>query len=124
MDWGGVDYCDVIISCLDSFWRHPFTAEDPLLSKWRNATFLQIFSDEETNSSTSWMASAFVANVHIWVNYLTKKNLMSWFKVKGRFNKKVNKFIIYFGNCINKSHSTRTLHAKHKMTESFVSVLI
>ncbi len=26
-----------------SFWRHPFTAEDPLLSKWCNATFLQIW---------------------------------------------------------------------------------
>ncbi len=38
-----------------SFWRHPFTAEDPLLSKWCIATFLQICSDEETNSSTSWM---------------------------------------------------------------------
>ncbi len=24
-----------------SFWRHPFTAEDPLLSKWCNDTFLQ-----------------------------------------------------------------------------------
>ncbi len=24
-----------------SFWRHPFTAEDPLMSKWCNATFLQ-----------------------------------------------------------------------------------
>ncbi len=31
-----------------SFWRHPFTAEDPLVSKWCNATFLQICSDEET----------------------------------------------------------------------------
>ncbi len=38
------------------FWRHPFTAEDPLVSKWCNAKFLQICSDEETNSSTSWMA--------------------------------------------------------------------
>ncbi len=38
------------------FWRHPFTAEDPLVSKWWNAKFLQICSDEETNSSTSWMA--------------------------------------------------------------------
>ncbi len=27
-----------------SFWRHPFTAEDPLLSRWWNATFLQICS--------------------------------------------------------------------------------
>ncbi len=35
-----VDYCDVFISCFDLFWRHPFTAEDPLLSKWCNATFL------------------------------------------------------------------------------------
>ncbi len=26
-----------------SFWRHPFTAEDPLASKWWNATFLQIW---------------------------------------------------------------------------------
>ncbi len=60
MDWGDVDYCDAIISCLDSFWRHPFTAVDPLLIKWRNATFLQIFSDEETNSSTSWMAGEWV----------------------------------------------------------------
>ncbi len=44
------------ISCLDSFWRHPFTAEDPLMSKWCNATFLQICSVEETNSSISYMA--------------------------------------------------------------------
>ncbi len=49
-----LDYCDVFISCLD--WRHPFTADDPLVSKWCNATFLQICSDEETNSSASWMA--------------------------------------------------------------------
>ncbi len=26
-----------------SFWRHPFTAEDPLLRQWCNATFLQIW---------------------------------------------------------------------------------
>ncbi len=36
-----------------SFWRHPFTAEDPLVSKWWNAIFLHTSSDEETNSSTS-----------------------------------------------------------------------
>ncbi len=38
------------------FWRHPFTAEDPLVSKWCDATFLQTCSDEESNSSTSWIA--------------------------------------------------------------------
>ncbi len=26
-----------------SFWRHPFTAEHPLVSKWCNVTFLQIW---------------------------------------------------------------------------------
>ncbi len=33
-----------------SFWRHPFTAEDPLVSKWSSAEFLQICSHEETNN--------------------------------------------------------------------------
>ncbi len=49
MDWSDVDYCDVFISCFDLFWRHPFTAEDPLVSNWCNATFLQNCLDEETN---------------------------------------------------------------------------
>ncbi len=46
----------MLISCLDSFWRHPFTAEDASVSRWCNAAFLQISSDEETNSSISWTA--------------------------------------------------------------------
>ncbi len=33
-----------------AFWRHPFTADDLLVSKWCNAKFLQICSSEETNS--------------------------------------------------------------------------
>ncbi len=61
LEWCGllVDYCDVFISCLDSHsdGTHSLqTVEDPLLSKCCNATFLQICSDEETNSSTSWKA--------------------------------------------------------------------
>ncbi len=35
-----VDYCDVYQLFGISFWRHPFTAEDPLVSKWCTATFL------------------------------------------------------------------------------------
>ncbi len=31
---------------MDSFWRHPFTAEDPLMCKWCSAKFLQICSDD------------------------------------------------------------------------------
>ncbi len=30
-----------------SFWRHPFTAEDPLMSKWFNAQILQIRPEGE-----------------------------------------------------------------------------
>ncbi len=38
-----------------SFWWHPMTAEDPLVSNWCNATFLQICHDEETNWSIFWL---------------------------------------------------------------------
>ncbi len=46
LEWCGllVDYCDCFYQLFGlSFWRHPFTAEDPLVSKWWNATFLQIW---------------------------------------------------------------------------------
>ncbi len=52
-----------------SFWRHPFTAEDPLVNKWCNATFLQIYSDEETNSSTSWIAWGWVHFQQIFIYF-------------------------------------------------------
>ncbi len=58
--WTGLDYLWIIVMFYQlfglSFWRHPFTAEDPLVSKRWNAKFLQICSHEETNSSTSRMA--------------------------------------------------------------------
>ncbi len=46
MDWSRVDYLWIIVIFFDqlfelSFWRHPFTAEDPLVSKWCNAEFDQ-----------------------------------------------------------------------------------
>ncbi len=77
VNWLLVDYCDVFISCLDSHsdW-HPFTADDPLVSKWWNATFLQICSDEETNKLIYILddlrASKFPANIHFWINYSFK----------------------------------------------------
>ncbi len=57
LEWCGlvVDYCDYQLFGL-SFWRHPFTAQDPLMSKWCDTKCLQICSDEAPNSSTSWMA--------------------------------------------------------------------
>ncbi len=39
-----------------SFWRHPFTAEDPLVSKLCNTVISPICSDEKTNTSTSSIA--------------------------------------------------------------------
>ncbi len=52
-----------------SFWRHPFTAEDPLVSKWCNAVFLQICSDEETNTYIldGLRVSVLPSCVHIWL---------------------------------------------------------
>ncbi len=51
MDWSRVDYLCFYQLFGRSFWRHPFTAEDPLVSKWCNAKILQIHCfDEETNS--------------------------------------------------------------------------
>ncbi len=59
-DWIHVEYLWIIVMFLSAVWtliqQHPFTAEDPLVSRWCNATLLKICSDEETNSSTSWMA--------------------------------------------------------------------
>ncbi len=46
-----------------SFWRHPFIAEDWLVSKCCNAKFLQMRSGEQTNSPTSWMVWGWV---HFW----------------------------------------------------------
>ncbi len=42
LEWCGLLWCFYQLFGL-SFWRHPFTAEHPLVSKWRNATFLQIW---------------------------------------------------------------------------------
>ncbi len=44
-----VDYCDAYQLFGLLFWLHPFTAEDLLVSKWCNAKFIQICSDEENN---------------------------------------------------------------------------
>ncbi len=46
LEWRGLLWCFNQLFGL-SFWRHPFTTEYPLVSKWSNATFLQICSDEE-----------------------------------------------------------------------------
>ncbi len=55
-----------------SFWRHPFTAEHPLLSKWCNDTFLQIWwRNKLIYILDGLMVSTFTANVHFgWTIHL------------------------------------------------------
>ncbi len=48
--WCGLLWCFYQLFGL-SFWRHPFTAEDPLVCRWCNATFLHICPHVETISS-------------------------------------------------------------------------
>ncbi len=66
MDWSHVDYFWIMFYyCFYqlfglSFWWHPLTAEDLLVSIWYNVKFLKICFDEETNSFTSCMAWGWV----------------------------------------------------------------
>ncbi len=88
MNWSGMDYLRIFVWIIMDycdycdvqmfehlFWRHPFTAEYPLASKWCNAKFLQIYSDTKTNSLTSWMAWEWVhfhqTLIFVWTISLT-----------------------------------------------------
>ncbi len=56
-----------------SFWRHPFTAEDPLVTKWFYATFLQIcfwWRNKLMFILDGLRVSTFSATFNFWVNYL------------------------------------------------------
>ncbi len=63
-----------------SFWRHPFTAEDPLVSRWCNATFYQIWwRNKFIYILDGLRVITFSANLNFWVNYSFK-----WFDTLGR----------------------------------------
>ncbi len=54
LEWCGLRWCFYQLFGL-SFWRHPFTAEDPLVNKWWNATLIQICSEEiKSTSGMTW----------------------------------------------------------------------
>ncbi len=68
MDWSGVDYCDVFIRCLDSHSDgHPFTAEHLLMSKWWNATSLQIWWRNKLILIMDGLKESI--HFHFWLNY-------------------------------------------------------
>ncbi len=67
--WSGVDYCDVFISCLDSFWRHPFTVEHPLVSKWYISPNLFCWRNKLLFVLGDLRVNTFSGIFHFWVNY-------------------------------------------------------
>ncbi len=78
----GLKSCGLLLSIYQlfglSFWRHPFTAKDPLVSKWCNVTFLQICSDEETNSSKSRMAWEWVKHIFLFSWTISSIYILIW----------------------------------------------
>ncbi len=46
----------MFLSAVWAFWLHPFTAQDPIVSKWCNAEFLQIFSERKQTHLYLWWA--------------------------------------------------------------------
>ncbi len=59
----------IFLSTVIELWRHPFTAEVPLVNTLSNPTFLQICFDEETNSLDGQRVITFSANVHFLAKY-------------------------------------------------------
>ncbi len=59
-----------------SFWRHPFTAKYPLVSKWCNVKFLQSFPmiNKLIYILDGLRACTFLANFHFWLNYSFNSN--------------------------------------------------
>ncbi len=54
-----------------SYWRHPFTAKDLFVSKWRNVKFLQIcfwLKDKLLSILDGLRVNKLLANFHFWVN--------------------------------------------------------
>ncbi len=62
-----------------SFWRHPFTAEDPLVIQWCNVKILQICSHEKNKLIyilDGLRVSKYIfIKFNFWVNYF-KSNLI------------------------------------------------
>ncbi len=83
LEWCGliVNYCGFYQLFGLSFWRHPFTAEDPLVNRWCNATFLQIWWRNKLIYILDGLrVITFSANLNFWVNYskMLLKMLPTW----------------------------------------------
>ncbi len=72
----GLEWCGLC----DAVWTLILTApiHCPLVSKWCNATFLQICSAEETSSSPSWVAWGWISFKVLLVNFHLKTSVLIW----------------------------------------------
>ncbi len=106
-----------------SFWRQPFTAEDPKVNKRCNPKFLKICSHEETNSPLSWTA------------FSNKKNKKSFFSISYPYfllpkrpcmpnlnNESKKKCIFQYNQCIPKVLFTLRWTYAWWQTKVFVSL--
>ncbi len=81
MDWSGVDYCDVFISCLDS---HSDGTHSLQRIHWWASDGMPHFSksDDKTNSSTSLMARVWVhfqeSYIFGWISLLSLMLFAVW----------------------------------------------
>ncbi len=108
MDWSHVDNCG-LLWCLYQlfglwFWRHPFTANDPLVSKWCYVTVLQICSNEEINSSTSSMAWGWVhfsskCSIYGELQYSFKENGSSMVLSKNVLSSCADRWLFEYRKC-------------------------
>ncbi len=129
MDWSGL-WCFYQLFGL-SFWRHPFTAEEPLVSKWWNATFLQIYSiKKQTSLNLGWYGVHF-KQIQMSFNRIVqkKKYLLKKKKKKKRYfnatcvNKQsvIQGWTIWQNYSFNKAHINKALKKEQSKTLTLIS---
>ncbi len=94
--WTGVVWitCGLLWCFYQLFGLSCFTAEDPLLSKWCNASFLQIWwRNTLIHILDGLRVSTFSANFHFWVNFIF--NTSNMFKYATQICSVLQPFVVY-----------------------------
>ncbi len=110
-----------------SFWRHPFTAEDPLVNKWRNAKFFKIWRNKLIYISDGLRVSIFsaVGELFLWNNTINSTVCTSvphsliFIHVKLNMASALTK--VCWNKNYNKSRAVRRRQDKCRVTEQVCS---
>ncbi len=102
-----------------SFWRHPFTAEHPLLRQWCSDTFLQIW----------WRNKLILISDGMWVSTFSAYYLFFWwitpasldFKISAVSHNLINSTIVIICSS-STTERVRCWHKQHSGTSSFQHV--